>query len=165
MYKKLNNYFIISTIIIWGQSTDNKSLSTIADQDEFNNLVLEDNVKKEKKRRRDEVNVEEKNIEKEEYDKILHEQRYKRLMHLLNQSQFYADYLMKKITSTSLEELKDKKDEKSGISNTNENKPPKKGKKKNTQEYDIRQYISPKVNHIYVILGKLNKYEHIINIT
>lgn len=141
-------------------------MSTIADQDEFNNLVLEDNVKKEKKRRRDEVNVEEKNIEKEEYDKILHEQRYKRLMHLLNQSQFYADYLMKKITSTSLEEIKDKKGERSEISNTNENKPPqKKGKKKNTQEYDIRQYISPKVNHIYVILGKLNKYEHIINIT
>ncbi|KAL2715483.1 lymphoid-specific helicase-like [Vespula squamosa] len=126
------------------ESTDNKSLTIIADHDKFNNSVLEDNVTKERKRRRDEVNVEEKSIAQEEYNKILHEQRYKRLMHLLNQSQFYANYLMKKITPS--EEIKDKRDERKGISTTNENIPPqKKGKKKNTQEYDIRQYISPKM--------------------
>ncbi|XP_046824794.1 lymphoid-specific helicase-like [Vespa crabro] len=135
-----------SNIRIRSESIDNKSLSTIADQVKFNNSVIEDDIKKEKKRRRDEINIEEKRIAQEEYNKILHEQRYKRLMHLLNQSQFYANYLMKKITPTSSQEIKNKKDERNGILNINENIPPqKKGRKKNTQEYDIKQYFSPKM--------------------
>ncbi|XP_043673998.1 lymphoid-specific helicase-like isoform X4 [Vespula pensylvanica] len=120
-------------------STDNKSSSIIADHSKLDDKVLEDNVTNEKKRRRDEIN-EEKRIAQEEYNKTLHEQRYKRLMHLLTQSQFYSNYLMEKITSTSSQEIKDEKKA------TNENLPPKKKeKKKNTREYDIRQYISPKM--------------------
>lgn len=126
-------------------------MSIIADHSKLDDKVPEDNVTNKKKRGLAEFN-EEKRIAQEEYNKTLHEQRYKRLMHLLTQSQFYANYLMGKITSTSSQEIKDQKKA------TNENLPPKKKeKKKNTQEYDIRQYISPKVNHIYIILGQLNK--------
>nr|XP_050857224.1 lymphoid-specific helicase-like isoform X2 [Vespula vulgaris] len=120
-------------------STDNKSLSIIADHSKLDDKVPEDNVTNKKKRSLAEF-IEEKRIAQEEYNKTLHEQRYKRLMHLLTQSQFYANYLMGKITSTSSQEIKDQKKA------TNENLPPKKKeKKKNTQEYDIRQYISPKM--------------------
>ncbi|KAK2586082.1 hypothetical protein KPH14_008370 [Odynerus spinipes] len=144
---------------ITGDFTSNdKPTNAIADHVEINNSVFENDDKKERKRRRPtEEELEQKRIEQEEYDRQLHEQRYKRLMHLLNRSQFYADFLMKKISQPLPQKTKAKGNGKKVAFVVDENVPPvKKGKKKNVQEYDIRQYISPKTEK-RINSGKSNK--------
>ncbi|KAI4497049.1 hypothetical protein M0802_007795 [Mischocyttarus mexicanus] len=112
-----------------------------------------------RKRKRNEENPEElerKRLAREKYDKELHEQRYKRLMHLLSQSKFYADYLGSKISPISLEGMIDNNNVEEEVSVTKENTPPQKKKKKNNKKasYDIRQYVTTKDSN--KIMKKLN---------
>lgn len=144
-YFDLNNVAICNSLNEIGESTSNNELTgTATDRVVLNNISCESNLKQEKKRKRqDEEEIEQKRIAQEKYDKELHEQRYKRLMHLLNRSQFYANFLTKKISQASSEEIKANSDEEKVTSDENIS-PWKKGKKKNVGGYDIRQYIMPK---------------------
>lgn len=78
---------------------------------------------------------------------MLHEQRYKRLMHLLSKSQFYSSYLVNKIEKCIEKEQITKKKNKVIVEN-DENKPPKKKslKKANLRNYKMQKYISKDVS-------------------
>jgi len=115
---------------------------SIVNNVKFNNTPLEDEKTKTRKRRYNESELEKKQLEEEEYNREIHEQRYKRLMHLLNKSQFYSEFLVNKI-----EKRKNvKKRGKSTINN--ENIPPnKKTKRANLEKYNIQEYIAPEVSN------------------
>lgn len=103
---------------------------------------MEDDIALEKKRKRDEQ-LENKRLLQEEYNRELQEQQYKRLMHLLNRSKFYASYIVGKIGDSTKE--KGNKVAKRDVKDvaTDENTPPQERKKKKVgQNYDIRNYIS-----------------------
>lgn len=130
----------------------------------FSNEPLQENVANRKKRRR-QVDLESENKQKEkdeEYNRELQEQQYKRLMHLLNRSQFYASYIVNKIHSNAEKDTNkgSKKGEKKGNA-TDENTPPQvKGKKKVPQNYDIQNYITDDVNKLilqfyYILLRRV----------
>ncbi|XP_011256521.1 lymphoid-specific helicase [Camponotus floridanus] len=106
----------------------------------FDNTPLEEEKKKTRKRRYNESELEKKQLEEKEYNREMHEQRYKRLMHLLNKSQFYSKFLV-----TKIEKRKNvKKRGKSTINN--ENIPPsKKTKRADLEKYDIQEYIAPEI--------------------
>ena len=119
--------------------------SSITDPTKLTNEPLQENVVIGKKRGR-QYDLESENIKKEkdeEYNREVQEQQYKRLMHLLNRSQFYAKYIVNKINSNA------EKDTRKGAKKTNatdENTPPQdKGKKKVPQNYDIQNYITDDV--------------------
>lgn len=80
----------------------------------------------------------------EEYNRELQTKHYKRLMHLLNKSKFYASYIVDKVNISAEKERK--KLLKSGtkkINEINENAPLlRKRRKKSEQKYNIRDYIS-----------------------
>ncbi|XP_014609029.1 PREDICTED: lymphocyte-specific helicase-like [Polistes canadensis] len=144
-----------SSSSVISESSDNKT----AIYTEQNNNLFE--VKAGKRKRSQEESAEElkeKRIAQEKYDKELHEQRYKRLMHLLNQSQVYATCLLDKISFALSEVKTDNEKEKKEISVTNENIPLQKKKKRNVkQEYDIRQFVTTKIKS--TLKNKLNLSE------
>lgn len=103
---------------------------------------MEEAKTKARKRRYNEIELEKKQLEEEEYNREIHEQRYKRLMHLLNKSQFYSSFLINKI------EKKKNVRKRGKPTNNNENiSPNKKTKKADLKKYDIRKYIAPEVSN------------------
>lgn len=117
----------------------------IASDVKFNNGPLEE----EKPKSRKSVTELQKKQE-EEYNNEAHEQRYKRLMHLLNKSQFYSSYLLNKVESNK----KKKVTRKNKIPSINdENIPPKAKKKRVVENYNIEEYISKEVSSkIWILL-------------
>ncbi|XP_066590003.1 lymphocyte-specific helicase-like isoform X2 [Prorops nasuta] len=96
-----------------------------------------------KKKQLPDPEIEKKHQEEEDYIKELHEQRYKRLLHLLNRSKFFSNYLKDKI---KLPEKSKRKLIKKEIQDENIS-PPKKRAKSNRGlklKYDIREYIEEK---------------------
>ena len=63
--------------------------------------VLPAKDKKEERKRKREWETLQKQLADEEYEREAQEQRYKSLMHLLDQSQFYSNYIMKKIDDSA----------------------------------------------------------------
>ncbi|XP_071558664.1 lymphoid-specific helicase isoform X2 [Temnothorax nylanderi] len=113
----------------------------IATDVKFNNgPILEE--KKKLKRRRKNSDVELKKKQEEEYNNEVCEQRYKRLMHLLNKSKFYSSYLINKIEDNISKKEKIKK--RKGRLVNDENTPPAKKQRnhRDNAKYDIQEYIS-----------------------
>ena len=130
------------------RSNSSIDTSLITDPMKLTNEPLQENVIKPIKRKRSDWEYVKKQKEQdEEYNRELQEQQYKRLMHLLNRSKFYASYIVNKINSNS--EKDTDKGSKKGVKKgnaTDENTPPKtKGKKKAPQNNDMRNYISDDV--------------------
>lgn len=106
----------------------------------FSNAPLEEE-KKEKKGKRtiSKSELESKQLAEEEYQRELHEQRYKRLMHLLNQSKFYSNYLKNKLNKPKSKAVSSKKRKRNLVNN--ENEPPKKLSKIDSEKYDVKVYL------------------------
>jgi len=101
---------------------------------------LEENPRK-RKRKSNEIELVE-----EEYNKEAHEQRYKRLIHLLNKSKFYSTYLINKIEDKNKKERIPRK-RLPPINNENISPTKKKEKKeKDVEKYNLQEYISTEVN-------------------
>lgn len=110
----------------------------------FNNGPLEEEKRKVKKRRiPNKAALIKKRLEEEKYNKEAHEQRYKRLIHLLNKSQFFSSYLINKI-----EDKEETKNIKRRNVFNDENVPPKKQKvnRIDIEKYNIQEYISTEVS-------------------
>ncbi|XP_015191436.1 PREDICTED: lymphocyte-specific helicase-like isoform X2 [Polistes dominula] len=139
---------------------DSGSLSLINGSSDDNNIrypnVFEHKTIK-RKREESAEELEEKRLAQEKYDQELHEQRYKRLMHLLNQSEFYATCLLDNISFDSLEVMMNNKNKEKELTATNENIPPHKTKKikNDKQEYNRKQLVTIKSK----IKNKLNLSE------
>ncbi|XP_034175461.1 lymphoid-specific helicase isoform X1 [Osmia lignaria lignaria] len=118
----------------------------------------EENIPIGRKRTRQDDLRESKQLAEEDYNRELVEQQYKRLMHLLNRSKFYASYIVEKINNNS--EKEPSKTTKKGpkrIASGDENIPPSENMRKNTNSTDIRNYISKDVkNKIISEKDKLN---------
>lgn len=100
-----------------------------------------------KRTRQDNSQLESKQLAEEEYNRELLEQQYKRLMHLLNRSKFYASYIVEKINNNSEKEpSKTTKRGSKKIAFGDENIPPSEKMKKNANSTDIRNYISKDVS-------------------
>ncbi|CAK9801025.1 Lymphocyte-specific helicase [Anthophora plagiata] len=116
--------------------------TSTANNTEFNSGSSKEYIINEKKRRRQEIDN--KRLAEEKYNHEIQELQYKRLMHLLNRSKFYASYIVNKIEGNmekSTNKLIKKDQEK--LKSTDENTPPQeKGKKKNR---DIQNSISKDV--------------------
>lgn len=134
-------YIILISYIWKGNSR------SIVDNVKFNNEPLEESKINQKKRKRQEK-AENKQLAEEEYNQQIQEQQYKRLMHLLNRSKFYASFIVSKIDKSlekdaSKSNKSTKRDGKK-IQYANENiAPHDKGKKRNN---NTQKYISKDVN-------------------
>lgn len=124
----------------------------------FNNGPLTEEKKPEQKKRRYiKIDLEQKLLEETEHKKEVDEQRYKRLMHLLNKSQFYSSYILTKIEkSMDKENVKKKKNK---VAVNNENKAPQTKRKRkiverrDVEKYDIKKYIPADVsNKIFMFI-------------
>ncbi|KYQ59440.1 Lymphoid-specific helicase [Trachymyrmex zeteki] len=121
----------------------------------FNNGPLEE-VKKPIKFIRNSSEIELKKKEEEEYNNEVNEQRYKRLMHLLNKSKFYSSYLINKIEDDKDKNKKNEKapkknnyKQKRSITENDENISPENKKRKvSGRKRNIQEYISTKVRTI-----------------
>ncbi|XP_003700306.1 lymphoid-specific helicase [Megachile rotundata] len=124
-----------------GSITNNEILPT--------NELMDDNAEKKvrKRRRQAEEQIESKRSAEEEYNRELLEQQYKRLMHLLNRSKFYASYIVEKINNNSKEDTHKKINKKSSkrMESTDENMSPQEKMLKKSHSHDIRNYISKDV--------------------
>lgn len=128
---------------------------------------MEEEKAKGRKRRYNEIEVERKQLMEEEYNREIHEQRYKRLMNLLNKSKFYSSFLVNKIK-------KGKDVKKRGRPINNENVPPsnKKTNRHDIENYNIQEYISPEVSNgkkfkflsQFVILFKYKRIYNLIKL-
>ncbi|XP_060815340.1 lymphoid-specific helicase-like isoform X2 [Bombus pascuorum] len=134
---------------------------SIVDNVKFNNEPLEESKINQKKRKRQEK-VENKQLDEEEYNQQIQEQQYKRLMHLLSRSKFYASFIVSKIDKSleknvSKSNKSTKKDVKK-IEYADENiAPHDKGKKRNN---NTQKYISKDVQKkIHMNKNKLNLSE------
>lgn len=84
--------------------------------------------------------------EDEKFNEEANEQRYKRLMHLLNRSKFYSTYLINKFENNDEEKVIRKRNKRSPVND--ENVPPAKKKmKKDIEKYDIQEYMSTEVSN------------------
>jgi len=103
---------------------------------------LEENPRK-SKRKNTEIELVE-----EEYNKEAHEQRYKRLIHLLNKSKFYSAYLINKIEDDKNKKERIPRKRPPPINNENISPTKKKVKKemKDVEKYNLQEYISTEVN-------------------
>lgn len=120
----------------------------IANDVKFNNTPLDEEKPKKFKRNRSEAELK-KQLAEEEYNYKAHEQRYKRLMHLLNKSQFYSSYLVKKIENKNKKEKvthRGRKRKHPPINNENVS-PKKKKNRVDIEKYNIQEYISMEVNN------------------
>lgn len=93
-----------------------------------------------------ESEFESKQLAEEEYNREIHEQRYKRLMHLLNKSQFYSSFLVNKIGK----QRNIKKGGRAPVNN--ENIPPSNKRKSirkqtDSKKYNVQEYIFPEVSN------------------
>ena len=108
---------------------------------------------KEERKRKREHEAKQKQIADEEYDHELREHRYKSLMHLLDQSKFYANFIMKKIDDSveqKLEGGKVRRGRKTANPNKNLKDSPQKNKKAaNSKKPDLREYVSVDVRQRY----------------
>ncbi|XP_076282288.1 lymphoid-specific helicase [Lasioglossum baleicum] len=80
--------------------------STIGLDVKFSNEPLNSNIENDRKRKR--RNDEAKLIAKEQYIQEMQEQQYKRLMHLLNRSKFFSNYIVDKIDGTMKKKKRNK---------------------------------------------------------
>ncbi|XP_071876170.1 lymphoid-specific helicase isoform X2 [Bombus fervidus] len=128
---------------------------SIVDNVKFNNEPLEESKINQKKRKRQEK-AENKQLAEEEYNQQIQEQQYKRLMHLLSRSKFYASFIVSKIDKSleknvSKPNKSTKKDVKK-IEYANENiAPHDKGKKKNNnaqKSKDVQKKIHMNKNKL-----------------
>lgn len=111
-------------------------------------------VKKPIKFIRNSSEIELKKKEEEEYNNEVNEQRYKRLMHLLNKSKFYSSYLINKIEDDKDKNKKNEKapkknnyKQKRSITENDENISPENKKRKvSGRKRNIQEYISTKVS-------------------
>ncbi|CAK9833094.1 Lymphoid-specific helicase [Anthophora retusa] len=117
--------------------------TSTANNIKFDSASSKEYIINEKKRRRQEE-IDNKRLAEEKYNHEIQELQYKRLMHLLSRSKFYASYIVNKIEGNmekSTNKLVKKDQEK--FNSTDENTPPQeKGKKKNR---DIQNSISKDV--------------------
>jgi len=99
-----------------------------------------------RKRKSNEIELKKQLVE-EEYNKEAHEQRYKRLIHLLNKSKFYSTYLINKIDDKNKKEKIPRK-RPPPINNENISPTKRKEKKemKDVEKYNLQEYISTEVN-------------------
>lgn len=103
-------------------------------------------IHKPRKRRINEIELEQRQLAEEEYNNEVSEQRYKQLMHLLNKSKFYSSYLRGKIESKKEQGTK-KKNKRPPVND--ENVPPTKKKKRKEEavkEHDLQEYASTEVS-------------------
>ncbi|XP_012255709.2 lymphocyte-specific helicase-like [Athalia rosae] len=130
---------------------DEDSHSSIADNVTFNQTPLETTIHENtslpkvlgKKQLRLQAEKEKKLAATEKYNQDIRDSRYKRLMHLLDRSQFYANYLVQKIDASSQKQtLKPNLKRKTKVKD--ENAPPKKKTKKpqDWQDYNISEYMT-----------------------
>lgn len=99
--------------------------------------------------------MEKKLFAEEEHKKEVDEQRYKRLLHLLNQSKFYSSYILEKIEKSTEKRKISQRTNKATSNKENEtpsnkeNKAPNKRERKkvNLEKYDIGKYVSADVSN------------------
>lgn len=112
--------------------------------------------KPQKKKRKNEKEIELEKKQEEEYNNEVHEQRYKRLMHLLRKSKFFSSYLINKIEGVESKNGEITKKRKRAPVN-DENVSPllkkKKIKTNNVGKYNIQEYISTEVSNEIWTLG------------
>lgn len=119
------------------------------DNVKFNNEPLETSIINERKRKLQEK-AKNRQLAEEKYNLEVQEQQYKRLMHLLSRSKFYASYIVNKIDNSLEKDINKankaiKRDIKK-VNSIDENKlPQEKEKKKNR---NLGKYISKNVNII-----------------
>ncbi|XP_011701475.1 PREDICTED: lymphoid-specific helicase-like [Wasmannia auropunctata] len=126
--------------------TGNTSIAPI--DVKFNNSPLEE-VKKEVKPRKTPSEIELQKRQEEEYDNEAREERYKRLMHLLNKSKFYSSYLINKLEDKSKGKHKERfiKRKSKYLPPVNDENvpPPKKKMRGDIENYNIQEYISTEI--------------------
>lgn len=104
---------------------------------------------------KDEKEIELKKKQEEEYNNEVHEQRYKRLMHLLRKSKFFSSYLINKIEGVeSNNGVITKKRKRTPVNDENVSPSKKKKIKTNSVEtYNIQEYIYTDVSNEIWTLG------------
>ncbi|XP_020297890.1 lymphocyte-specific helicase-like isoform X2 [Pseudomyrmex gracilis] len=119
----------------------------------FNTSASLEEVKNSQKSRK-RLSEENKQLVEEQYQKELHERRYKLLMHLLNQSKFFSSYLLKKVES-------DMTTKKKGVSSSvnDENIPPNKKRlrRADQEKYNMQDYISTEMREVQHLGRKRKK--------
>ncbi|KAG6803940.1 lymphoid-specific helicase [Apis mellifera caucasica] len=119
--------------------TDN---SKIVNNVKFNNEPLETSTISERKRKLQEK-AKNRQLAEEKYNLEVQEQQYKRLMHLLTRSKFYASYIVNKIDNSLEKDINKTNKAIKKINSKDENKlPQEKEKKKNR---NLKKYISKNV--------------------
>ncbi|RLU14719.1 hypothetical protein DMN91_012606 [Ooceraea biroi] len=118
----------------------------IADNVTFNNAPLqEQNEEPNRKRSRNKAELESKLLAEEEYNRQHDEKIYKQLMHLLNKSQFYSNYLVDKVQK-SMKKAKTTKEKSTASFVNDENIPPppptkRRLRRANINRYNIQKYM------------------------
>ncbi|XP_017755570.1 PREDICTED: lymphoid-specific helicase-like [Eufriesea mexicana] len=145
--------------------TDNAK--SIVNDIKFSNEPSNDAKIAEKKRKRKEK-AESKRLADEKYNHIVQEQQYKRLMHLLNRSKFYASYIVNKINNSLVKDAEVIKRNEKELDSIDENTPPQEIEKK--KSHNSQTYISKDVKRkVHINKNKLNlseneiEYELVIN--
>ncbi|XP_015597060.1 lymphoid-specific helicase [Cephus cinctus] len=125
-------------------SVKDESINTVSSNVKFKSIPMAEQKQKKKRQKVvDQLELENKRIGEKEYEDGLTEQRYKCLMHLLDRSQFYSNYLIKKFDE-SQPFVTSKKGKKHLPTVPDENTAPQKKSKtvkKNSQKYDIEKHI------------------------
>lgn len=146
--EKFFKYFPFIVTIQFYFTENTEVLDTIASNVRINNGTFENLAEKKLTvRRRRETITEDDRLAEEEYNKKTRETQYKRLMHLLDRSQFYSKYLVNKMEQEMEKEAKKKSVEKRKKNRRDENSPPKKIQKKITKSDEqsvIREYVKMK---------------------
>lgn len=120
----------------------NNSHSTIDDiSKDMDNVELNNNKALERKRKRGEY-IRKKQLDEEKYNEQIQEQQYKRLMHLLNRSKFYASYIVGKINSNLKNETENEEDKEN---DGGENVPLQQKRKKQNDRSHISKHVQEKI--------------------
>jgi len=120
------------------------------------NTTNEENKLNKRKRNSDKASLDEsKSIMEEEYNRNRDEQIYKRLMHLLNKSKFYSNYLSDKINK-SMKKVKIMQESNEHCVNDENILPKKKQNRANVNKYNIEEYLSADVSNIKIFCCNLN---------
>ncbi|KAL6256821.1 hypothetical protein P5V15_011760 [Pogonomyrmex californicus] len=136
---------ISNTIDFTSQSYSPMSSATLIAGVKFNNTPLEE--KKKEPKRRSKAEFKKKKLVDEKYNEELHEQRYKRLMHLLNKSKFYSSYLINKIEDDKNKKERTIRKRVKNLPINDENVSPVKKRiiKADIEKYNIQEYISAEI--------------------
>ncbi|XP_076661039.1 lymphocyte-specific helicase [Halictus rubicundus] len=162
----LINFIYYYFIIIIKMETNKENVNTdilnntgntniIGTDVKFNNEPLKSDIEYVRKRKRNEAQYQAKLIAEEQYIHEMQEQQYKRLMHLLNKSKFFSNYIFNKIDGTMKQEnMKSITINTKKVDNRDESTPLEEKKKKSQ---DIRNHISTDVQkQIHMNRSKLN---------